>query len=157
MLSVNAALDGGVNGARRVVVVDRDGHMRALVVADALSSAGAEVEFITPLAQVGQQVDGMSLRELTAHLAGRGVRFSPGEDVARWEGKSLVLRDAFSAVERRVEGVAAVVIAGGAEPVNELSLALAGRVAELYVIGDANVPKTVEEATYQGGLVGRQI
>jgi hypothetical protein len=48
-----------------------------------------------------------------------------------------------------------VVATVGSVPVSDLAEQLKGKVAELHVIGDANVPDTVEAATYQGGHVGR--
>jgi dimethylglycine catabolism A len=152
---VPAALAGALDGRRRVAVVDREGAYRALVVADVLSARGAEVVFLTPLATVSPSVDGMSRTELAARLAAQGVHFRAGLDAARWHAGALVARDAFNAAEERLDGIEGVVIVGPSVPVNELAAALDGRTPELHVIGDANQPRTVEEATFQGGRVGR--
>jgi 2,4-dienoyl-CoA reductase-like NADH-dependent reductase (Old Yellow Enzyme family)/thioredoxin reductase len=155
VLTVHEALDGAADGAKRVVVADREGGMRALVAADYLSERGAAVDFVTPFPTLCPGVNAMTLEELHRWLRERGVRFSPAEDAAAWSGDDLLLRNAFTAAERRLEQVDAVVVADGSESVNDLGLALRGRVEEIHVIGDANLPKGVEEATYQGGRLGR--
>jgi hypothetical protein len=43
----------------------------------------------------------------------------------------------------------------GATAVAPLARALRGKVPELYISGDANVPQAVMQATYQGGRIGR--
>src|SRR5262249_34152914 len=45
--TVHEAIAGAADGAQRVVVFDREGFNRPLVAADALSSRGAVVEFVT--------------------------------------------------------------------------------------------------------------
>ena len=47
------------------------------------------------------------------------------------------------------------VAAVGSDPVASLAPTVRSFVSELYVIGDANLPQTVREATYQGGRIGR--
>ncbi|MBM3459699.1 MAG: FAD-dependent oxidoreductase, partial [Armatimonadetes bacterium] len=154
-LTVHAALDGAAAGAQHVVIVDREGFTRPIVVADALSAAGTRVQFLTPFLTVSPELNSMSREELHARLAAQNVQFFPGEDAAGWVSGELLVRNVLTAEARRILGVDAVVIACGSDPVNELGLALEGRVPELHVIGDANLPRTVEEATYQGGRVGR--
>lgn len=155
ILTVHEALDGAADTARRVVVVDREGFTRPLVVADYLSDRGIEVVFVTPLETVSPLINGMTREELHTRLTTRGVSFSAGEDAVGWAGDEVRLRNVFTADERTIRGVDAVVIAAGSDAVNHLELALRGSVPELHVIGDANQPKTVEEATYQGGRIGR--
>ena len=94
--------------------------------------------------------------ELLEQLANRGVRFAAGEELAGWDDAGrLRLRATRTAAERLLTGIDAVIAAVGSTPVNALAGALRGRFPELHIIGDANWPQTVEEATYQGGRVGR--
>ena len=74
-----------------------------------------------------------------------------------WKDKSALIRQNRFIEERMIEGVDAVVISAGADPVNRLALDLRGLIPEIHTIGDANVPRTVHEATLQGGLVGRML
>lgn len=155
-LTVHEVIAGNADTARRAVILDREGFNRPLVAADYLSARGVRIDFVTPLLQVGSAVEGMMLEEMLSHLTERGVRFWPGEDIAGWEGENtLRLRSVQTAEERVLESIDVVVGAVGSSPENGLERALRGRVPELYVIGDANIPQTVEQATYQGGRIGR--
>lgn len=157
-LTVHEVIAGAAEGARHAVIFDREGFNRPLVAADYLSSRGVELDFVTPLPQVCGAVEGMMFEEMLDHLQRRGVRFLPGLDLVGWEdGSALRLRSVDTAEEQVLEGVDTVIGTIGSTPVNGLSYALRDIVPELYVIGDANVPQTVEAATYQGARIGRLV
>ena len=59
--------------------------------------------------------------------------------------------------EESVRNVDAIVLALGASPVDSLSEKIKGKVAEVYVIGDAKEPRKILEATAEGAEVGRKI
>ena len=50
-----------------------------------------------------------------------------------------------------------VILAAGLTPVNELAAQLAGKVSEIYTIGDALEPRNIATAIYEGTLVARKI
>jgi len=50
-----------------------------------------------------------------------------------------------------------IVLALGTTPVNQLTEELKGKVAEIHVIGDANKPRKVIDAIYEGAVAARQI
>lgn len=155
--TVQEVVAGAVDAARRVVVFDREGLTRAFVAADYLSSYGIEVVFLTALLEVGPLLDAHMRDELIQRLSERGVRFAAGAVPVAWAGVGrLVVRDIQTGEEQLVETDALVATVGS---VSESSLAdaLRGRVPELYVIGDANQPQTVEAATYQGARLGRAL
>ena len=60
-------------------------------------------------------------------------------------------------VEGRIEGVDAVVWVAGRRPNDELYFALKGKVPELYRVGDAVSPRLVENAIWDGEMVGRKL
>jgi hypothetical protein len=154
------APDSPAATARRAVVVDREGHMRAFVVADLLARWGVEVEFLTPFATPGPLVEIMNLGELGDRLSARGVRFRPGMDLLWWEGAlSLAVQDAFTAERSTLSGIDVLVVLAGSDPVAEVAAEVAGMApaVEVHVIGDASCPRTVEEATTQGARVGRSL
>lgn len=155
-LTVHEVIAGAADGAHHAVIFDREGFNRPLVAADYLSSRGVEIDFVTPLPQVCGAVEGMMFEEMLDHLQQRGVRFLPGLDLVGWEdGRALRLRSVDTAEEQVLDRVDIVIGTVGSTPVNGLSYALRSMVPELYVIGDANVPQTVEAATYQGARIGR--
>lgn len=50
-----------------------------------------------------------------------------------------------------------VVLAAGLMPVRELAAQLAGKVSEIYIIGDALEPRNIASAIYEGAAVARKI
>ena len=155
--TVPDALNRNLNGIEKLLVVDRTGAMHALMLSDYLSALGLEVEYITPATRAACAIDGMTREEMLGRLQDRGVRFSVEEELVYWDDRSALIRHSRFVEDRALPGVDAVVISAGAEPVNGLALELRGVVPEVYTIGDANTPRTVQEATLQGGLVGRML
>ena len=96
------------------------------------------------------------LEEMLEQLRARGVRFRPGQDIAEWAGEgALLLRDVQTGEEHEVSEIDTVVGAVGSRPENRLAALLRGRIPEIHVIGDANLPQTCEQATFQGARIGR--
>jgi NADPH-dependent 2,4-dienoyl-CoA reductase/sulfur reductase-like enzyme len=155
-LTVHEVIAGKADSAKRVLLYDREAFNRPLVAADYLSSRGAHVEFVTPLDYVCDAVEGMMREEMIAQVSDRGVTFTAGEEIVGWEGEGAIrLREMQTGDERILEGIDAVVATVGSVSVSELADQLRGEIAELHVIGDANGPRTVEAATYEGGRIGR--
>jgi thioredoxin reductase len=155
--TVSEALARNLGDIRKVLVVDRTGTMHALMLADYLSDRGLDVEYITPATRFSYAVEGMTREEMGWRLRDRGVGFFEQEDLVYWDGEVALVRHNRFVEERVLEGIDAVAVSAGAEPVNGLALELKGIVPEVYTIGDANAPRTVHEATLQGGLVGRML
>lgn len=163
IFTVHEVVAGMADDARHALILDREGFNRPLVAADYLSSRGVAVEFVTPLPQVCPKVEVMMLDEMITHLQARGVRFWPGREIAGWSRSGRVrLRhvdapdgQAGDAAGQAISDVDALVGTVGSQPVDDLALALRGRVSELHVIGDAHIPQTCEQATYEGARVGR--
>lgn len=156
-VTVHEVVTGMVDSVHRVVVFDREGLTRAFVAADYLSSRQVEVLFLTALPEVGPLLDSHMRDELIQRLAERGVRFEAGVAPASWlDARHLVVRDVQTGTEQIIETDALIATIGSTSE-SALADALRGRVSELYVIGDANQPQTVEAATYQGARVGRAL
>jgi len=154
-LTVHEALDGACDTARSVVVYDNEGFNRPGVVADYLSARNITVYYLSPRPRLSITGDGMMLEEMTVQLQERGVLFALGEEIVQWNAPGkLRLRNLIDSSERVLE-VDAVVALIGSEPINALADALRGHVPELHIIGDAEEPKTVEQATVRGATLAR--
>lgn len=157
-LTVHELVARGPGSARRAVVYDQEGFNRPLVAADLLSSRGVLVEFVTPLHTVGPKVESMMIDELAHQLTGRHVNFHPGHELVGWEGpQRLRLRQVVTREVQLLEGIDLVVGLAGSTSVSGLAGELRGAVEHLHVIGDAQSPRTVEEATYEGAELGRRL
>ncbi len=155
-LTVHEALDGAADSAKTVLVLDREGFMRPIVVADRLSGLGAKVHFVTPFPSLSPQAELWTRDELYRRFLHRGMEFYPGHDIAYWNDEA-VIRDVQRGTETSLGPIDAVVGAAGSIAVDVLAVALRDLVTEVHVIGDANKPATVEAATYQGMRLGREI
>ena len=131
--------------------------MEALMLTDYLAERGIEVEYISPVSRVANAVEGMTREEMLKRVKDRGVRFNDAENLVFWNDPSALIRHNRFVEERTIEGIDAVVVSAGANAINGLALQLRGIVREVHTIGDANTPRTVHEATLQGGLVGRML
>jgi len=175
--TVHEAIEGALDHAKRVLILDREGFMRPWVVADRLTALGIEVIFVTPLLKLSPQAEGWTLDELLRTVGGYTVEgkdasvpnpahpekrppmtFHVGFEVGAWtEDNTVILRDVQRGTEITVSDIDGIVAAVGSSPVNDLADNLRGKVAELHVIGDAVAPASVENATYQGARLGREI
>jgi 2,4-dienoyl-CoA reductase (NADPH2) len=59
--------------------------------------------------------------------------------------------------EMTISSKGIVVLAMGATPVNDLAERIKGKVAEIYVVGDAKTPRKALEAIAEGACVARLI
>jgi hypothetical protein len=73
-----------------------------------------------------------------------------------WEGKEGIrIRNVVTKQETVLEHIDLVVGLVGSTSVSSLADDLHVAVENLHVIGDAQTPRTVEEATYEGARLGR--
>ena len=156
-LTIHEALDGKADTARTVVIYDNEGFNRPGVAADYLSAQeGKTVIYVSPMHQLMIKGDLLMLEEMTARLQERGVTFALAEEIVGWESpRTLRLRNTLDGSERLLTGIEVVVAAVRSESINSLAEELRGKVSELHVIGDANEPLTVEQATVDGGTIAR--
>ena len=155
--TVSDALTRNLDGIHKVLVVDYTGRMEALMLIDYLSDREIEAEYLTPMNSVSNAIEEMTHEEMLNRLKARGIKFNEEENIVYWNDQGGLIRHNRFVEERTIEGIDAVVISAGAEAINGLALELRGVSPELHTIGDANTPRTVHEATLQGGLVGRML
>lgn len=156
-LTVHECLTGRADAARHAIIYDKEGFNRPLVAADYLSSRGTQVDFVTPLEFVGGLVEGMMLEEMIAQLTQRGVRFHASTELVSRDGATVQLQDTKTKAPRTLELVDAIVATIGSSPINKLAADLREKFPNIHIIGDANEPKTVEAATFQGAKLAREL
>ncbi|MCX6366508.1 MAG: FAD-dependent oxidoreductase [Armatimonadetes bacterium] len=155
-LTVQDVLEGGARYSQRIVIFDNEGTNRALTACDFLLAQGKEVHFVTSLPRIQGTGDSMLLDEFLQHFRKQNVQFYPGFDLVSII-YGVVLRNVDTAEELVLDDIDLAVVAVGSTPDNSLTDLLRGKVTELYTIGDANIPQTVEAATYQGARIGRRV
>jgi 2,4-dienoyl-CoA reductase-like NADH-dependent reductase (Old Yellow Enzyme family)/thioredoxin reductase len=151
-----------LEGARpfgRVVLLDGEGMHASAGIAEMLGNAGAEVLYVTsgfaPLSS--RLIDTFEAPLIMKRLKAAGVQFAPSTWVKRIGAREVTLYDVHSEIERTVGNVDAVVLATGREPLNRLGNSLAGKVPQLFVIGDALAARPFATAAYEGQKFARYI
>lgn len=81
---------------------------------------------------------------LNKRLKEKNVRVLTSAKVLRFEPSGVWIEDAGG--RRKLSGFDSIIAAVGAKPNNELASSLKGKVAEIFVIGDAARPREVLEA-----------
>ncbi|MFV8817546.1 FAD-dependent oxidoreductase [Haliea sp. E17] len=143
----------------KVAVVDGEGTHASAGVAELLGRQGAEVVMISSAyAPYSHRVlfafEGESIAQ---RMAEANVAHLPATWVRSIGASHLALFDVNSGRESTLSGIDAVVLATGRLPVDELSLALEGKVAQLFTIGDALAVRPFAAAAYEGQKFARLI
>jgi N,N-dimethylglycine/sarcosine dehydrogenase len=146
-----------VEVGERVVVVDDVHTQQGLSTAEWLLERGRRVEVISRLFYPGQDVGITSILPLYSRLFAKGVTLTPHTDLVAVEGSTVVVANAYTGVERRLEGVDTVVLSMGSRSTDTLYRALKGRVQALHAIGDCVAPRGIHHVILEGTRVGRAI
>lgn len=133
-------------GAGQVVIVG--GGEVGLETAEFLAEQGVSPVVLEMASDVGLDIEPISRIDLLARLAKLGVELVTGVMVTEVTAQAV---QGLDAARRPVSYPAdTVVLALGSESVNDLVPQIQNKVAEVYVIGDARLPRRIMEATYEG-------
>jgi 2,4-dienoyl-CoA reductase-like NADH-dependent reductase (Old Yellow Enzyme family)/thioredoxin reductase len=148
-------LDGRVNMGTRVAILGGGGV--GCDVADFMAQRGKQVTIIESLPEIGVPtgIPPLVVTVLIPRLQRYGVKMVTGASIREiTDGGVVVARDGR---EETISGIDQIIIAMGAKSVNDLAKQLEGKVAEVYIIGDAKEPRTALEATHEGAQAARMI
>jgi len=109
-----------------------------------LAKQGNRVTIVEMLDRIGADIEPNSLSALEDELAEDRVSIVTGKKVEAITDKGVIVSDPEGNRTELETDIA--VLALGVEPVNDLAPALAGRVKELYTIGDAKKPGKIHDA-----------
>ncbi len=145
----------GIPEGKRVAVLG--GRQVGCETAEFLVERGCHVTIVarSPESQLVIEAPATYRNALLLRLRNAGVEFITEHDVKeiRPDGLTLVGADA---AERDLI-VDSVIVARGAVPQRGLAEDVGAAVPEVHTIGDSEDPRTIEEAMYEGTLLGRQI
>ena len=150
---------GAVPVSGKVVLLDAEGLNTSLGTAEVLANAGAVVQYLTPgFAPISARlVDAHESRFIMKRLRAAGVAIVPNTYIKSIGDHSVTVYDVFSEEERTLEGIDAVVLSTARVPQNALSRELAGKVAQLFTVGDALAARPWAAAAYEGQKFARYI
>jgi 2,4-dienoyl-CoA reductase-like NADH-dependent reductase (Old Yellow Enzyme family)/thioredoxin reductase len=138
-----------------VVIIGDDDHIQSLSTADFLAEQGKKVEVLCWNFCHGVKIEPCTRQAIYQRLLQKGVVLTPNTSVKEISGNTVVTMNVFTNQGRRIEGVDNVVIACGGKENNALYYALKDKIKELYVVGDANGVRKINDATMDGAMVGR--
>jgi thioredoxin reductase len=150
---------GGIRPSGKIVLLDGEGLHASTGIAEMLASAGGQVIYVnagfSPLSP--RLVDSFEARHIVKRMKSAGVQFSPTTWVREIGENSVTVYDMHTDEERRIDGVDAVILVTGRIPQAALATELAGRVSQLFTIGDALAARPLAAATYEGQKFARYI
>lgn len=157
--SPEAILLGEASPSGKIVVLDGEGIHTGVGVAEVLAGRGASVEFLTPhyspvsLRVIATQDAAFIMRRLRA----ANVQISVSCYIKEIGDHRVVVSDLYSEKEWILEDVDGVVLSTGRVSVNTLEKELDGKVAQLFVVGDAAAARMWATASYEGHKFARYI
>lgn len=148
----------GVRPGGKVLIVDSEGYHAGVGIAELMAQSGADTELVfpgySPLSP--RLMDNWEERHVIKRLKDLGVRLRPTTWLKSIGRKTVALYDIHTE-EQCDQQIDAIVLVAGRQPCAELALALEGKVAQLFTIGDALAPRMFAAATYEGQKFAREI
>lgn len=158
VLSVMEVLDNPERVGKRVVLFDEDGGRYALGAAEFLLDRGHNVHLVSRFISLSPNLAvTLDLPVNYQHVFRKGLEYSINSWVRHIDGSRAQLLNLFTDADSQVLEADTFVMACGHTPVNGLYKALQGRVQKLFCIGDAQLPRPLQDVIYEGMLVGREI
>jgi len=138
-----------------VVVIDEEGLHAGVGVAELLAAGGARVELVTTAVRAASALFASTEAAfIAARLRSAGVTVTSGAAVSEI-GDHYVVVSMNGVTEQRAVDAVVLVTSRVAAPA--LDLELAGRVRQVYAIGDALAPRSLSAAVYEGQRFARLI
>jgi len=158
VLSVVEVLSGSAQPGKRVVIFDEDGGRYALGTAEYLLDRGHEVHLVSRFISLAPNlVLTLDLPVNYRHVFAKGLRYTLNSWVRRIEGNQAQIFNLFTDQDDAVLEADSFIIAAGHRSVDDLYRQLQGRVERLYCIGDARLPRPLQDSIYEAMLAGREL
>jgi len=158
VLSVVEALEDPTRVGKRVVLFDEDGGRYALGTAEYLLDRGHQVHLISRFIALSPNLAlTLDLPVNYQHVFRKGLQYTLNSWVRSIDGKRAQLLNLFTDENGESLEADTFIIAAGHSPHDELYRALQGRVQNLHCIGDARLPRPLQDTIYEGMLAGREL
>jgi 2,4-dienoyl-CoA reductase-like NADH-dependent reductase (Old Yellow Enzyme family)/thioredoxin reductase len=148
-------LAGGtkLNGQKVVIA---GGSVVGAETAEFLADQGNVVTIVEMLSTIAGDMEVINRRGLIDALQTKKVTMLTEHEVNEVTEKGLLVTDKKKGEKRLIEADW-VILAMGSKPDDKLAEALAGRVAQLYRVGDCKQPRTILSAVYEGACTAMEI
>ena len=156
VVSVDDVLSGRIEAGRNVVVLDNNAHWEACGTAEYLLEADRQVEFVTPLAAAGVDLEPGNAPLFYQRVRPKGLRITTHADIRSIGPDGVVVVDVHTDEERTLRDVDTIVFAIGRRSNDGLYHALRERLPT-FRIGDCRAPRLLEHAIHDGDAIGRDL
>jgi NADPH-dependent 2,4-dienoyl-CoA reductase/sulfur reductase-like enzyme len=158
VVTPESLLVGDCEAGATVVVLDGDGHVTPLGVAELLASRGSRVTIVSASPMVGHKlVDEMNLPYAYARLAEHGVEMLANTWAGEIRPGEIELFNVYAPAKQKVLQADTVVMAAGRRAHDDLYFQLEGRVPELHRVGDCVAPGDIGGAILSADSLGRSL
>ncbi len=152
---VRDVLQEKVEVGENVVVIAAEQHEQALGVAIFLVDIGKKVDLITHCLYAGSELETNTLTFMYQQLLSKGGVISPLTQAKEITDSTVVVANAVTGAERRIDGVDTVVFSAIGRADDALYHALKGEVKEIYAVGHCLAPRLLQDSVWDGANVGR--
>jgi 2,4-dienoyl-CoA reductase-like NADH-dependent reductase (Old Yellow Enzyme family)/thioredoxin reductase len=158
VLSVIEVLDNPDLAGKKVVLFDEDGGRYALGTAEFLLDHGCQVHLVSRFNALSPNLAlTLDLPINYQHVFNKGLEYTINSWVRWIDGGRAQLFNLFTDLDSSVLEADSFVMACGHKPDNSLYHELVGKVDNLHCIGDAQLPRPLQDVIYEGMLAGREI
>ncbi|RQS19115.1 MULTISPECIES: FAD-dependent oxidoreductase [unclassified Burkholderia] len=143
---------------KKVIILDETGEYLPFGVAEVLSTAGVDVEIISPQNVVGADTQrrleySIVLPRLTTH----GVRITPQQNLDKIDGTSVWIVSNWGGPSRLETNVDTVLVSIARKPQTSLSAELRGIVSDVRSVGDCVAPRSLAAVIFEAEEMGRTL
>jgi 2,4-dienoyl-CoA reductase-like NADH-dependent reductase (Old Yellow Enzyme family)/ribulose 1,5-bisphosphate synthetase/thiazole synthase len=153
-----AVLSGAVEPGPSVVILDADGHVTPVGLAERLAAQEKQVTMVTCYPTVGAKlIEEMNFPHVYPRLLELGVTLRVNSWIAQIRTGEVDIFNLYAPADLESLAAATVVIAAAREPLDEHYLSLKRTVTELHRIGDCVAPGDIGTAMLSAHRLAREI
>lgn len=151
-------LSGRAELPHRILIVDDTGDRQAFITAEYLLARRHPVHIVSQYPQLGHAfADAHDLPFAFGRLRRAGATFTPHVEVAAIDGDTVTLTDVFTSETSTLTDVDAVVLVLGNAADDQLARDLEGSGIDVHLVGDANAPRRIFNAIWEGENAARRL
>jgi NADPH-dependent 2,4-dienoyl-CoA reductase/sulfur reductase-like enzyme len=141
-----------------VLMIDEDGHHKALATAEFLADQGKRVDILTSELFVGLELASIGdLYTVRQRLLQKGAKFICDRVVLKIEGRTVSTADRFTEDLVVYDSYDTIVLAMGNMSDDRLYRELKGRLPAVYRAGDCVAPRKIDSAIFEANQVALRI
>ena len=143
---------------QRVLIVDETGEYHPLGLAELLTTAGIEVEIISPRPFLGAETQRtLDLPHVMPRLKAAGVTVTAQHFIERFEDRNALVYDIWGGEPYLINDIDTVVLAMTRSPDEVLYDQLVGKGRTALKIGDVVAPRSIEAVIYEAEKFARSV